>query len=114
MGPSAAQGSPDSLDTTVGHMAQWPRAGGGPSSWGRPQAAALQAGDPPGAVEAVEDDEAEAVAGADARAEAEAPTGTTSGGEAAAVAEAVEAEKLFDAAGGLELPGEQPQQAGAA
>jgi hypothetical protein len=26
----------------------------------------------------------------------------------------VEAEKLFDAAGGLELPGERPQQAGAA
>ncbi len=87
--------------------------GGGPSSWGHPQAAALQAGDLPGDVEALEDGEAEAVAEADARAEAEDSTGTRSGGEAAAVAEAVEVERLFDA-GGLELPGGRPQQAGAA
>ncbi len=62
----------------------------------------------------MEDDEAEAAAEAVARAEAEAPTGMTSGGEAAAVAEAVEAGRLSDAAGGLVLPGERPQQAGTA
>jgi hypothetical protein len=62
----------------------------------------------------VEDDGAEAVAEAGARAEVEAPTGTTSGGEAAAVAEAVEAGRLSDAADGIEMPGERPPQAGTA
>jgi hypothetical protein len=62
---------------------------------------ALQASVPPGGAEAGEDDEeAVAVAEAGARTEAETPMGTVSGGEAVAVAEAEEAGRLSDAAGG--------------
>jgi hypothetical protein len=86
--------------------------GGGPSSRCHPQAAAPLACVPPG-VEAGEDVD-EAVAEADARTEAEAPTGTVTDAEAAAVAEAGEAGKLADAAGGRELPGEPPREAGTA
>jgi hypothetical protein len=76
---------------------------------------ALQARVPPGGAEAGEDDEeAVAVAEAVARTEAEAPTGTVSGGEAVAVAEAGGAGRLSDAAGGREQPGKQPPEAGSA
>ncbi len=66
-----------------------------------------------GSAEAGEDDEeAAAVAEAVASTEAEAPTGTLSGGEAVAVAEAGGAERLSDAADGREPPDEQPPEAG--
>jgi hypothetical protein len=66
-----------------------------------------------GGAEAGEDDvEAAAVAEAVARTEAAAPTGTLSGGEAAAVAEAGEAVRLSVAVDGREPPGEQPPEAG--
>ncbi len=64
-----------------------------------------------GGAEAGEDDE-EAAAVAVARTEAEAPTGTLSGGEAAAVAEAGGAERLSVAVDGREPPGAQPPEAG--
>ncbi len=58
-----------------------------------------------GGAEAGEDDEeAAAVAEAVARTEAEAPTGTLSGGEVVAVAEAGEAGRLSGAADGREPP----------
>ncbi len=50
------------------------------------------------------------MAEAGARTEAETPTGTVSGGEA----EAGEAGRLSDAAGGREPPGELPPEAGTA
>jgi hypothetical protein len=75
---------------------------------------APQAAGPPGGAEAVEDGGAEAVAEAGARVEVGTPTGTRSGGVAAAVAEAVEAERLSGAAGGIETSGERPPPAGTA
>ncbi len=76
---------------------------------------ALQAAGPPGGAEAVEDDgEAEAAAETGTRAEVETPTGTRSGGEAAAVAEAVEAGRLSGAVGRIGTSGERPPPAGTA
>ncbi len=72
---------------------------------------ALQAAGPPGGAEAVEDGGAEAVAEAGARGEVGTPTGTRSGGEAAAVAEAAEAERLSGAVGETGTSGERPPSA---
>jgi hypothetical protein len=101
-----AQNRPDSPDTTAGHKACWPHAGGGPSSWGHPQVVALRASDPPGG--------AEAEAEADARTEAEAPPGAVRDGVAVADAEAGGEGRLSGVVDGREPPGEQPHEAEAA